>query len=751
MKTRIIQSILALVLTFMALPMIGQDYLKIYFKDGHTERHYMKLVQSISATKYDLEGNLHDDYQMQQIVMPDTTYSYYIDDIDSVSFRKVDEEQIAKDAENVASKVESIYEQCSNIKDIEQHLDYINSLEEVEYAYTSETDLVVQLRDSKKVFYHFIDANEEKIHKVNRRYVSKTSTQTTNRSFRVPTTNSNYKIAIAFQMVGDKTWEDEKELLLSLKEDLLSMGFSVTFFGDNEDDQLFDIAFYEKNMFDYDIVLLDTHGTYEKDKHWLMSAEKFESYVDALNAIHKMYESVTDIDDVVPRYHPIKQSEETKSYYFPLVSEDFFNRFVNSFKHSERATFPSQNFNPTIIFNGACQSLKGNDFINRNIDGEEKKYDISTSMSSIFLKRKNADLYLGYNESNYYCEDAYTSILKDMLNGYSLKQAYNNLDPYLKNEKHGKYDATLLQFPENKNYFLVKTHTKQISSEELLEELRHKKFVTIKGVTTIAHRTESGIKYGFKYGTDENLVDFTTVDATTIIDIDSPNGNVEFSSVLEPKPGQKVYYQAFTYDGLNYNYGNIKQFTVISDIPAEAIDLGLPSGTKWASYNVGATKSEEYGDYYSWGEIEVPKNNKYYFTTYSLCDGTVSSCHDIGENISGTKYDVAHMKWGGDWCMPTKDDFKELVYNCDYKETTLHGVKGMQFTGPNGNSIFMPYTGYYWNTENSDAGTEGCYWSATLTTSRNHAHEMNFSKDQMLWDCYINRFAGLTVRPVIRK
>ena len=182
-------------------------------------------------------------------------------------------------------------------------------------------------------------------------------------------------------------------------------------------------------------------------------------------------------------------------------------------------------------------------------------------------------------------------------------------------------------------------------------------------------------------------------------------------------------------------------------IPDDGIDLGLPSGTKWASYNVGATKPEEYGGYYSWGETE--ERDQYYFTTYSLCDGTVSSCHDIGENISGTEYDVAHVKWGGEWCMPTKDDFQELVYTCDYKETTRNGVKGYQFTGPNGKYIFLPYTGYCWNTENSKAGSEGSYWSATQTTSVNKAHEMSFKKDEVLWNCYINRFAGLTVRPVI--
>ena len=86
----------------------------------------------------------------------------------------------------------------------------------------------------------------------------------------------------------------------------------------------------------------------------------------------------------------------------------------------------------------------------------------------------------------------------------------------------------------------------------------------------------------------------------------------------------------------------------------EAIDLGLPSGTKWASCNVGATKPEEYGGYYSWGETE--EKETYDWSTYIHCDGSSSTCHDLGSDISGTEYDVAHVKWGGKWCMPTLDD-----------------------------------------------------------------------------------------------
>ena len=94
MKYKSFFGLLTAMFMLIVIPMSAQDYLKIYFKDGHTERHFMHLVENISTTKYDLEGNLHSEYQMQQVVMADTTYSYYIADIDSMAFRKFNEEQV---------------------------------------------------------------------------------------------------------------------------------------------------------------------------------------------------------------------------------------------------------------------------------------------------------------------------------------------------------------------------------------------------------------------------------------------------------------------------------------------------------------------------------------------------------------------------------------------------------------------------------------------------------------------------------
>lgn len=181
----------------------------------------------------------------------------------------------------------------------------------------------------------------------------------------------------------------------------------------------------------------------------------------------------------------------------------------------------------------------------------------------------------------------------------------------------------------------------------------------------------------------------------------------------------------------------------------EAIDLGLPSGTKWASCNVGATKPEEYGGYYAWGETE--EKDYYDWSTYIHCDGSFSTCHDIGSDISGTKYDVAHVKWGGNWCMPTKDDIKELLDNCTYEWTTLNSVNGKKFTSKiNGNSIFLPAAGYRWLGGLDDAGEYGGYWSSTQIPDYSlNACSLDFWSGYASWRL-TSRVHGQSVRPVVR-
>ncbi len=121
------------------------------------------------------------------------------------------------------------------------------------------------------------------------------------------------------------------------------------------------------------------------------------------------------------------------------------------------------------------------------------------------------------------------------------------------------------------------------------------------------------------------------------------------------------------------------------------IDLGLPSGTKWSCCDLGADKPGAGGDLYAWGETET--KDKYEWENYIHCDGTAETCHDIGNEISGTAYDVAYVKSGGSWQMPTDEQIGELMSYCKIDD------KYGKLIGPNGNSI--PYL-------------DGC-WESTIT------------------------------------
>lgn len=191
----------------------------------------------------------------------------------------------------------------------------------------------------------------------------------------------------------------------------------------------------------------------------------------------------------------------------------------------------------------------------------------------------------------------------------------------------------------------------------------------------------------------------------------------------------------------------------------EWVDLGLPSGLKWATCNVGASQPEEYGDYFAWGEVE-PKDY-YDWSTYKWCNGTENTqtkyCNDSYYGYNGfTDYkttldlsdDAANYNWGGGWRMPTEEEQDELRNNCSWEWTSKNGVYGRKVTGPNGNSIFLPAAGFCYDSSLSYAGSLGYYRSSSLGTyDPSYASELCFSYHNVGWDGS-DRYYGFSVRPV---
>ena len=196
--------------------------------------------------------------------------------------------------------------------------------------------------------------------------------------------------------------------------------------------------------------------------------------------------------------------------------------------------------------------------------------------------------------------------------------------------------------------------------------------------------------------------------------------------------------------------------TLIARIaPIEAIDLGL--SVKWATCNVGANIPWEYGVYYAWGERE--KKSYYHWSTYKWCKGSYDSLTKYcisSTNCATGKWDdktvldpeddVAHVKWGGNWRMPTEAEQVELRKNCTWTWTTQNGVNGYEVTGPNGNSIFLPAAGYRDRTEAYDRGNNGYYWSSSLNYNGS-ACCLYFDSGEHGRGSY-SSYYGLSVRPV---
>ena len=179
----------------------------------------------------------------------------------------------------------------------------------------------------------------------------------------------------------------------------------------------------------------------------------------------------------------------------------------------------------------------------------------------------------------------------------------------------------------------------------------------------------------------------------------------------------------------------------------EFVDLGL--SVFWATCNVGASKPEEYGDYFAWGEVE-PKT-KYTCGNYKWgCDYDMTKYETEPASVSLLpEDDAAVVNWGGAWRMPDMGELYELQNRCTWKSTTQNGVKGYQVIGPNGNSIFLPAAGYRDGMSLLEAGNNGHYWSRYREDNFfDDAEELSIVSGMFHYWVRRDRYYGYSVRPV---
>ena len=285
--------------------------------------------------------------------------------------------------------------------------------------------------------------------------------------------------------------------------------------------------------------------------------------------------------------------------------------------------------------------------------------------------------------------------------------------------------------------------------------------------TTITSYDELGVQYSESKETLENgSGKFKRTKEVT-------EGNIFTITLTNLTEQTTYYYRAYviTYNNTTY-LGETKSFTTPKntvDYNGHAwVDLGLPSGTKWATMNIGASKPEDFGDYYAWGETTTktsytPDNYKWKgLTTDELIARGVVNKVTASNYLLTASYDVATIKWGSVWRMPTHSEIYELEQYTKITATTQNGVDGFLLTSTiNKNSIFLPATGYM--NENGlqngrSSGSDPWYRTTCWSSELNQYYD---EKSIALWidngSSYgmknigytgANRYCGSPIRPV---
>ena len=267
--------------------------------------------------------------------------------------------------------------------------------------------------------------------------------------------------------------------------------------------------------------------------------------------------------------------------------------------------------------------------------------------------------------------------------------------------------------------------------------------VTFDGNVTVTAR-------GICWSTTQNptIEDYKTTNGSGVGSYTSNMTNLEHNTTY--------YVRAYATNEVGTSYGEEVSFTTLAAYsPATGssngygyVDLGL--SVKWATYNVGATSPEEYGDYFAWGGTSTKETyDSGNCPTYGLSKSELQSqgYTDSYGNLT-SQYDAATANWGGNWRMPTYAELSELNTQCTWEWINTNDFKGYKVTGPNGNSIFLPAAGYRLGSSLYHAGSRGYYWSSTPDVINDSAFSLGFDSGGHYMS-YYGRYYGRSVRPIL--
>jgi len=262
------------------------------------------------------------------------------------------------------------------------------------------------------------------------------------------------------------------------------------------------------------------------------------------------------------------------------------------------------------------------------------------------------------------------------------------------------------------------------------------------------------------------VITVTTPSAQSAVYVAMPPSNNSTKFELECSSG-RLYQQKIAAANLQAGmfYHPTLQIIVLSGRTDEHdwVNLGLPSGTKWATCNVGASSPEDHGYYFAWGETTT--KNDYSWSQYKYCEGSQNTltkyCNSesygyqrFTDNLTELEAidDVATVNWSGRWQIPSKEQLEELLDNSNTEWTTQNNVWGYKITSrSNSNSIFLPVTGFRLETSLYQTSSQGRYWSRSLNNQYSYsAYSLLFDRSSIYIESFY-RQNGHNVRPVLKQ
>lgn len=578
-----------------------------------------------------------------------------IDNEDTVSSKKPSKEEIHHRFEVTTNIISNLLEENDYQQKISEHLDSISKIPYVEDAYMCDSIIFVKIKDGCKLVipydYRNILAEDEP-----------NSEEVSTRIYNDHTVTSNKSILL----IAVEEINPISENLFKLIDVYDKNGFKTeVIVGDKANRD-----FLKNKMFDYENIILYTHGVVDPKtkKHKLLTGERFD--------FNSANIDLTIEDEVLWKC-------EGENYWNYAIDEDFISNQIKEAKSN------------TIFFNAACLSMA-----------------INENLARAFLD-KNVGTYLGYSIETALSHIAATNFFYDLLQGSSVIEAANNLkNSDIKAFKkiddllvpvYLKEEAEKLHIKGNVNACIIHSDFEcspahSISESGAIIDL------------TITNPTKDLIA-GICYSTESEKLNLT--DAYIIKDTITNCKDSEITINFELKdiePSTKYYFKPFIIINKQTTlFGESDFFTTSDDL--RIVDLGL--SVKWAAWNIGANSPEEYGGFYAWGETK--EKSSYKEENYAFYDSEKDKFISVGSDISRTKYDVAHVQWGGNWRMPTKEEVEELQNNCKWEWVSLNGVKCAKVTGPSGASIHIPLAGVK-GSNHTYKGKYGYYWTSTEET-----------------------------------